>query len=107
MVSEAESAVPVKNPEQRAQAAIVVLARDSDLDGVLLSMQRMEARFNSKFGYPYVFLNNEAFGPTFISRYVRFLHVCLRCVPWPVIPTDHQQASFLHGYFSFSPYRLQ
>lgn len=54
--------------EQRVRAAIVVLARDSDCEGVLRSMARMEQRFNAKFGYPYVFLNNDPFGADFVNR---------------------------------------
>jgi len=53
------------DPGRRAKAAIVVLARNSDLSGVLLSMQRMEERFNGKYQYPYVFLNEEEFGADF------------------------------------------
>ena len=53
---------------QRVRAAIVVLARDSDCEGVLRSMARMEQRFNAKFGYPYVFLNNNPFGAEFVNR---------------------------------------
>ena len=33
--------------EARPRAAIVILARDEDLEGVLLSMARLEARFNN------------------------------------------------------------
>ena len=40
-----ESAAAAQQP--RPRAAMVILARDQDLDGVLLSMGRLEARFNS------------------------------------------------------------
>ena len=53
------------NPGRRAKAAIVVLARNSDLHGVLLSMRRLEERFNGKYHYPYVFLNEQAFDDNF------------------------------------------
>ena len=33
--------------QPRPRAAMVILARDQDLDGVLLSMGRLEARFNN------------------------------------------------------------
>lgn len=56
------------NPGKRAKAAIVVLARNSALSGVLLSMQRMEERFNGKFHYPYVFLNEQEFDDTFKEK---------------------------------------
>ena len=41
MSAEATAAQP------RPRAAMVILARDQDLDGVLLSMRRLEARFNN------------------------------------------------------------
>ena len=56
------------SPGRRAKAAIVVLARNVDIHGVLLSMQRMEQRFNTKYQYPYVFLNEEEFGEDFKQR---------------------------------------
>lgn len=52
----------------RARAAILVVARNEDCNGVLLSMQRMERRFNHKFQYPYVFLNNAPFSDLFRKR---------------------------------------
>jgi len=52
-------------PERRAKAALVILARNSDLQGVLTSMKQMEDRFNKKFQYPWVFLNEEPFSDEF------------------------------------------
>jgi alpha 1,2-mannosyltransferase len=40
-------------------------ARNSDLEGVVSSMKQLEDRFNKKFGYPYVFLNDELFNDEF------------------------------------------
>lgn len=61
--------VPLKNVTQprKANAAFVMLARNQDLNGVLDSIQQNEDRFNKKFGYPYVFLNDEPFDPDFIK----------------------------------------
>lgn len=50
---------------KRANAAFVILARNSDLRGISSSMKQMEDRFNKKFGYPYVFLNEEPFSDDF------------------------------------------
>lgn len=50
---------------KRENAAFVVLARNSDLNGLRESMQMMEDRFNNKFHYPWVFLNNEPFDEKF------------------------------------------
>jgi alpha 1,2-mannosyltransferase len=55
----------VTAPGRRANAAFVLLARNNDLPGVIQSMKQMEDRFNKKFGYPYIFLNEEPFTDDF------------------------------------------
>ena len=50
---------------RKANAAFVILARNSDLSGILESIKQMEDRFNKKFQYPYVFLNEEDFSEDF------------------------------------------
>jgi alpha 1,2-mannosyltransferase len=50
---------------RKANAAFVVLARNGDLPGLLDSLKQMEDRFNKKFQYPYVFLNEEDFSDDF------------------------------------------
>ena len=53
----------------RSGCEVPVLApRNEDCQGVLASMARMEARFNAKFGYAYVFLNNAPFSAGFVNR---------------------------------------
>jgi len=52
-------------PQRKANAALVVLARNGDLDGVIMSMKQMEDRFNKKFQYSWVFLNEEPFSEEF------------------------------------------
>ena len=54
-------------PERKANAAIVSLARNGDIDGIVFSMKQMEDRFNKKYQYPYVFLNEEVFSDEFKS----------------------------------------
>jgi alpha 1,2-mannosyltransferase len=54
-------------PGRRANAAIVILARNGDLSGVVTSVKQMEDRFNKKFQYPYVFLNEQPFDEQFKS----------------------------------------
>lgn len=46
------------------------LARNSDIHGVVSSVKQMEDRFNKKFGYDYVLLNDQPFEDKF-----------KRCVP--------------------------
>lgn len=49
----------------RADAAFVMLARNSELDDVISSMKSMERHFNQWFKYPWVFLNDVEFDDTF------------------------------------------
>ena len=51
--------------EPRANAALVVLARNKEIEGVIESMNSLERHFNRWFHYPYVFLNDEPFNSTF------------------------------------------
>lgn len=59
---------PVDPITNRANATILVLARNSDIDGVEKSMRSLEARFNRAYGYPWTFLNEEPFDDEFKSR---------------------------------------
>ncbi|KAJ7120038.1 glycosyltransferase family 15 protein, partial [Mycena epipterygia] len=70
----------------KASAAIVVLARNSDLTGVVASITQLEAKFNRKFGYPYVFLNDEPFTDEF-KRQMAALSSAQ--VQFGVIPPEH------------------
>lgn len=49
----------------KANATFIFLARNSELKAVVESIQYMEDRFNKKFQYPYVFLNDEPFTDEF------------------------------------------
>ncbi|PAV23261.1 glycosyltransferase family 15 [Pyrrhoderma noxium] len=53
---------------RKANATFVVLARNSDIQGVVMSMKQAEDRFNKEFRYPWVFLNEEPFDENFIKR---------------------------------------
>ncbi|KAF7341241.1 Glycosyltransferase family 15 protein [Mycena venus] len=71
---------------RRANATFVMLARNSDLEGALLSVRALEDRFNRRFGYPYVFLNEEEFSEDF-KRRIRNLTPSR--VEFGVIPKEH------------------
>jgi len=71
---------------RKANAAIVMLARNGDLNGVMSSMKQMEDRFNKKFNYPYVFLNEEPFTEDFKAR---TSEVTNAQVQYGLIPNDH------------------
>ncbi|KAH6903455.1 alpha-1,2 mannosyltransferase KTR1 [Coprinopsis sp. MPI-PUGE-AT-0042] len=53
---------------ERANATLVMLARNSELDGVISSMRQVEDRFNRKYNYPWVFLNDDDFTDEFKER---------------------------------------
>lgn len=56
---------PLYEPQGKENATFVFLARNSDLNGVLKSMQSVEQHFNERFGYPWIFLNEEEFTEEF------------------------------------------
>jgi alpha 1,2-mannosyltransferase len=72
--------------DRKASAAIVMLARNSDLKGIVASMKQMEDRFNKKFRYPYVFLNEELFSDEFRKRVTDLTDAS---VQFGLIPRDH------------------
>ncbi|EIM84738.1 glycosyl transferase [Stereum hirsutum FP-91666 SS1] len=53
---------------ERANATLLMLARNSDVDGAVSSVRDVEDRFNRKFGYPWVFMNEEPFSEDFKKR---------------------------------------
>ncbi|KAF9063735.1 glycosyltransferase family 15 protein [Rhodocollybia butyracea] len=72
--------------EGTANATLVFLARNSDLSGVLSSMQHVENHFNKRFGYPWVFLNEEEFSLEFKSAVKEQTSAT---VSFGLIPKDH------------------
>ena len=57
----------LKFRKPKENAVLLVLCRDSDLPQLLSTLSQIENRFNIKYGYPYVFLNNRNFSSTFKS----------------------------------------
>lgn len=65
-----ESPIPAKIDfknarKKKIKAAIVILARNTDLRGLQKTIPIFENRFNKRFSYPYVFLNDVPFTETF------------------------------------------
>ncbi|KAJ6502537.1 glycosyltransferase family 15 protein [Mycena sanguinolenta] len=56
------------SPGRKANATFVFLARNDEVDAVVASVQSMEDRFNRKYNYPWVFLNDEPFTEDFKQR---------------------------------------
>ncbi|KAJ9104391.1 hypothetical protein QFC20_004527 [Naganishia adeliensis] len=71
---------------RKANAAFVVLARNSDLWSFMDSMKQMEDRFNWWAGYDYVFLNDEPFDDAFKEHTQRLTNA--KC-HYGVIENDH------------------
>ncbi|KIJ07073.1 glycosyltransferase family 15 protein, partial [Paxillus involutus ATCC 200175] len=86
--SSSQFASPV-NASERANATFVILCRNSDLGGVIQSVRDIEDRFNRKFGYPYVLLNDEPFDEEF-KRCVSVLSPAP--MEFGLIPHDHWNA---------------
>ncbi|KAJ1951170.1 hypothetical protein FBU59_000322 [Linderina macrospora] len=51
--------------EKPVKAALVALVRNSDLFGMRQTIRQIEDRFNSRFNYPYIFLNDVPFTEEF------------------------------------------
>ncbi|CAO3621706.1 unnamed protein product [Cunninghamella echinulata] len=62
----------VYSNKNKVKACIVILARNSNLYGVKASVRQFEERFNHKFQYPYIFLNEEPFTEDF-KHYVNLI----------------------------------
>jgi hypothetical protein len=58
--------LPVPANVRRANATFYMLCRNSDLEGALMSIKHIEERFNWRYGYPWVFLNDEEWDEEFI-----------------------------------------
>lgn len=63
----AKSKVPddILATTKRANAAFMILCRNEDLEGIIRSVKQIEARFNYRYRYPYVFLNDVPFTDEF------------------------------------------
>ncbi|KAI0643427.1 glycosyltransferase family 15 protein [Trametes meyenii] len=59
---------PASNGTRRANAVMLMLARNSDLADAMVSVGELEERFNKRFGYPWVFLNEVPFTDEFKEK---------------------------------------
>ncbi|KAI0471018.1 glycosyltransferase family 15 protein [Xylariaceae sp. FL0804] len=57
----------VPPPSGRENAAIVMLARNDEVEAARRAVASLERRFNRWFGYPIVFLNDEPWSPEFVA----------------------------------------
>lgn len=61
----AQSRFQIDPSAERAKAAFVILVRNSELEGLKKTIPMLEKRFNARFGYPYVLLNDMPFEEEF------------------------------------------
>jgi alpha 1,2-mannosyltransferase len=50
---------------ERANATLLMLARNSDVDTAVKTVKQLEDRFNGKYHYPWTFLNEQPFSDDF------------------------------------------
>ncbi|KAJ1965779.1 hypothetical protein GGI12_000524 [Dipsacomyces acuminosporus] len=72
--------------QKPVRAAFVVLVRNSELIGMKKAMRQIEDRFNSKFNYPYIFLNDVPFTDEFVEETAAMTKAN---VTYGVIPNEH------------------
>ena len=53
------------NETALANATLLMLVRNSEIETAAQSVQELENRFNKNFGYPWIFLNDEPFTEEF------------------------------------------
>ncbi|KAJ2778063.1 hypothetical protein GGI15_004291, partial [Coemansia interrupta] len=71
---------------RRANAYFVVLLRNRELNQFLSTLRQLEDRFNKRYHYPYLFLNDEPFS----QRFMQFVAASTTSnVTFATIPTDH------------------
>ncbi|KAF1358973.1 nucleotide-diphospho-sugar transferase [Lizonia empirigonia] len=59
---------PSHDAVTRANATLMMLARNSDIDDAVASVRNVQRQFNKQYGYPWVFLNNEPWSQEFITK---------------------------------------
>ncbi|KNC80520.1 hypothetical protein SARC_07126, partial [Sphaeroforma arctica JP610] len=56
---------PITDPKKKENAIIVVLVRNREKDQLVEVLKTFENRFNAKYKYPYMMLNDEPFSDDF------------------------------------------
>ncbi|CCL98014.1 uncharacterized protein FIBRA_00007 [Fibroporia radiculosa] len=84
--SEVHEDVLLNNGTHRANATLLMLARNTELDAALQSVRELEEKFNHQFGYPWVFLNNVPFSKAFKEK---MTEVVSGPVEFAMIPPHH------------------
>lgn len=79
--------------EHHANAAIVSLCRNQELQALLQTLSVFEKRFNQRFGYPYIFLNDQPFSDHFKQQVTQLLNSFRSnaSVEFGLVPEAHWQ----------------
>jgi mannosyltransferase len=67
-IDEPKGFILPRKEDARANATFVSLVRNTELKGILETIDQIETNFNKKFHYPYVFLNDKPFTEKFKER---------------------------------------
>ncbi|CDK24560.1 unnamed protein product [Kuraishia capsulata CBS 1993] len=63
--------MPINELHGRENATLLSLVRNSELDGILQSIESLEERFNHRFNYDWIFMNDQPFEADFIEKVSR------------------------------------
>ena len=86
-------------PGERANAVLVMLVRNSEVNDAAGAIQQLEDRFNRKFKYPWVFLNDEPFDERFIQCVIPLLSFLRpRCAHFGSCMANSGVSLFRRGY---------
>lgn len=72
--------------QQKAKGVLLALARNSELEGMLYTINQIERSFNAKYQYPYLFLNDVPFSQEFEAA---ILNATRANVEFGLIPKEH------------------
>ncbi|KAI0369122.1 glycosyltransferase family 15 protein [Pilatotrama ljubarskyi] len=75
-----------KLDSRRANAVLLMLARNSELEGAVASVKELEQRFNRHYGYPWLFLNEVPFSSEFKQQ---ISSAVSGSVSFGLIPPEH------------------
>jgi len=79
------------------RAALISLVRNEDLQGIVSSMRQLEAVWNSKYNYPWIFFNNVPFTEEFKKRTQAETKAECRYGTYNLTWTTTERSGFLPG----------
>ena len=81
-------AQPNESTRKRINACIFMLARNWEVQEVMETIRQLEKRFNHKYRYPYVIMNDELFEESFVKHVTELLNGTT-VVEFGTIPKEH------------------